>query len=119
MELESDIRPRSDITDARQKQSRDDLLIRRSLMNALSQLLDGFLHELGADSIPVTILEDHQLPENIDRMQPRDSWNLRQTVQVVAMTDIARDGLPSTAFNQRLSFGNTPGGHIHDESGVR
>src|SRR5438105_4708872 len=50
MELESYIRPGSDIANARQKQSRDDLLIRRSLMNALSHLLEqirlwGFLDQ--------------------------------------------------------------------------
>ena len=39
VELESHTRPGSYIADARQKQSGDDFLVRRSLMNALSHLL--------------------------------------------------------------------------------
>ena len=42
VELEADIRPRSDIPNAGEEQSGDDLLIRRSLMNALSNLLEQF-----------------------------------------------------------------------------
>ena len=42
VELEADIRPRSDIANARQKQGGDHLLIRGSLPNTLSHLLEQF-----------------------------------------------------------------------------
>src|SRR5438046_7300639 len=42
VELEADIRPRSDIANARQKQGGDRLLIRGSLPNTLSHLLEQF-----------------------------------------------------------------------------
>src|SRR5436190_4754227 len=78
------------------------------------------LHELRSDAGSFAVLKNVKLTREVDWMHSREPGHVRQSAQVVTMTDNARNRLTSAAvFHQILSLRNAADRHIRNESGMR